>query len=286
MDFWQFKIKMKDWDNEDGNEFKSLRVGSKFVQNVKRVNKKIDNRIGDIVFYYNKDVVKNKNFYVGIYLVCKIISNVKDRNRVQLEVIKDLRETPYMYDVDFSELHIYHNTTEKRGRAQTYELLNDELCDMDTFYETVMKYKADRTSLLEDIHSIRRSKKITKTEQDNLIKSRLGQGTFRRDLIQHWKGCSLTQYKQIDILIASHIKPWKDATNEERLDSFNGLLLIPTLDKLFDKGYITFDDNGNIIISPSLENSKVLGINNNMIINISPRHRKYLKFHRNEVFQK
>jgi len=284
MKVWQFKIKMKDWADDGSDKFKDVKVGDTFPQYVKSIKNKIDNSIGDIVIYYNSSLVKGRQFYEGVYLVCKIVSSVKD-NFIDLEVIKDLKETPYMYDKDFLALHIYQNTTQERGRAQTYELVNIDKCNIEEFYEKVMSYKTEGDSLLDDIQKIRSKKEVDKTEQDNLIKCRLGQGTFRKDLITYWKGCSVTKFSQIDILIASHIKPWKDSSDKERLDSFNGLLLIPTIDKLFDKGYISFENSGQIIISKKLENYKILGVHNKMSINISSKHKKYLKYHREQVFQ-
>jgi hypothetical protein len=281
---WQFKIKMKEWADDGSDEFEHLAVGEIFPQYVKPVKNKIDNCIGDIVLYYNSTTLKSRQFYEGVYLVCEIVSTVND-DFIKLKIIKDLRETPYIYDKDFEDLHIYQNTAEERGRSQTYELINTAKCNIEKFYETIMTYKTEGDSLLEDIVEIRNNKEVKKTEQDNLVKCRLGQGTFRKDLILYWKGCSVTKFNQMDVLIASHIKPWKDSSDTERLDSFNGLLLIPTIDKLFDKGYISFSNNGKIMISKKLGNNTILGIHSKMIINISSKHKKYLKYHREKVFQ-
>ena len=78
---------------------------------------------------------------------------------------------------------------------------------------------------------------------------RLNQCKFRKELIQYWGGCSVTGFTDEKLLIASHIKPWRNATDKEQLNPFNGLLLIPQLDYLFDKGYISFSDSGKIILS-------------------------------------
>jgi predicted restriction endonuclease len=122
-------------------------------------------------------------------------------------------------------------------------------------------------------------------EKENLTKCRLGQGIFRKSIIDYWSSCSVTKYKNIDILIASHIKPWKSSSNEERLDVYNGFLLTPNLDKLFDKGYISFNDNGEIMIADILKYFEELGLNKSMKIEIEDGHKKYLKFHRENVFQ-
>lgn len=139
--------------------------------------------------------------------------------------------------------------------------------------------------LINDIEEIFNSTVSYDTEKRNLVKCRIGQGNFRDKLIKYWKGCSVTSFKNIDILVASHIKPWSFSNNEERLDLYNGLLLTPNLDKLFDKGYISFDDNGRILVSKFLVDFELLGINSNMKINIEKQHRTYLDFHRKKIFK-
>lgn len=79
--------------------------------------------------------------------------------------------------------------------------------------------------------------------------------------------------------MASHIKPWRDSSSKERLDVYNGLLLTPSLDKAFDKGLITFDVKGNILISKNFKDYNLFGINENMKIKIEEKHKKYLEYH-------
>jgi predicted restriction endonuclease len=62
--------------------------------------------------------------------------------------------------------------------------------------------------------------------------------------------CRITGVTNAVHLIASHCKPWRDSTNEERLNGENGLLLTPSIDHLFDRGFIGFEDNGELIVSP------------------------------------
>ena len=71
-------------------------------------------------------------------------------------------------------------------------------------------------------------------------------------MIKYWDGCAISKCSLTDMLVASHIKPWKDSTNDERLDVFNGLLLLPNYDKLFDLGYLTFTSEGKAIYSKLL----------------------------------
>jgi len=83
--------------------------------------------------------------------------------------------------------------------------------------------------------------------------------------------------------MASHIMPWRKCNNTQRLDVYNGLLLTPNLDKLFDKGYISFDKKGRIICSDALPKSDMqsLAISNNMhLTKIDDKHQKYLDYHR------
>lgn len=137
-----------------------------------------------------------------------------------------------------------------------------------------------------DIDLIIESDVLTATEKATLMKVRIGQGIFRGKLINFWKGCSVSQFKNVDLLVASHIKPWAASDNAERMDVFNGLLLLPNLDRAFDLGYITFSDDGRIIISEALSNPELAGISKDMRIPLVDRHRTYLDYHRQQVFEK
>ncbi|WP_154953252.1 HNH endonuclease [Neisseria flavescens] len=127
-----------------------------------------------------------------------------------------------------------------------------------------------------------------RTEIETLIKARLGQGSFRQNVLEQYPSCPLTGLDIQPLLIASHIKPWSVCNNNERLDPFNGLMLAPNIDALFDKGLITFDPDGTIKISPKIdsENQKRLGIAPDMKLKIRPESEKYFEYHRNHVFQK
>lgn len=91
-----------------------------------------------------------------------------------------------------------------------------------------------------------------------------------------------------NLLIASHIKPWSESEANEKLDIDNGFLMCPSHDKLFDQGWITFDDNGKIIISKglSLEDKILLGVKDDMSIILTKGNRMYLAYHRSKIFEK
>lgn len=124
--------------------------------------------------------------------------------------------------------------------------------------------------------------------REEMIKVRVGQNKFREALLQKLFSCPITGIDNQNLLIASHIKPWSVSSNKEKLDPYNGLLLSPTIDKLFDRGFITFSDDKKIILSNyiSSENYKRLGLLNGTIYPKLPvKNRfKYLAYHRKEVF--
>jgi hypothetical protein len=94
---------------------------------------------------------------------------------------------------------------------------------------------------------------LSNTETSVMAKARIGQGRFRTDLLHYWQGrCAITGIDNPALLRASHIKPWSDSTDAERLDPFNGLLLAVHLDALFDRAFITFQDGGEMHVSGRL----------------------------------
>lgn len=136
-----------------------------------------------------------------------------------------------------------------------------------------------------DIQSIIEQQNIENTEKTSLIQSRIGQGKFRESLVSLWGGCSVTKCSQLSLLVASHIKPWSKSDNQERLDPYNGFLLLPNLDKAFDLGFISFESSGNILISSKLPEYKLLGISKDMRIQIRENNLIYLEYHRSYVFK-
>lgn len=120
-----------------------------------------------------------------------------------------------------------------------------------------------------------------------IIEARVNQSYFRNCLISKYKKCCLCNVSSNELLIASHIKPWSASNKYEKLDEDNGLLLYPNHDALFDSGYISFDDNGRILISNSLSKNEYIfmNVNINMRIEINNQSKKYLKYHRENIFR-
>ena len=141
-----------------------------------------------------------------------------------------------------------------------------------------------QVQLTEDIEEIVRNRTINETQKARLVNTRIGQGKFREDLIRYWKGCAVSGYQSVQFLVASHIKPWRDSSNEERLSVYNGILLLPNLDKAFDLGYISFTHQGTIKISDFIESPEILGIHNQLKINMLHQHQDFMAYHRDYVF--
>lgn len=143
-----------------------------------------------------------------------------------------------------------------------------------------------KQNIEDDLSEILNERDCTETDKITSVKTRLGQGIFRQKLIGYWQGCAVTQYPDTSLLVASHIKPWCESSNEERLNVYNGFLLLPTLDKAFDKGLVTFEENGKIKVSEQLEMPELLGISSDMKVRLDKQHQDYLAFHRDCVFRK
>jgi hypothetical protein len=120
------------------------------------------------------------------------------------------------------------------------------------------------------------------------INARRGQGQFREDLMRVWGGaCAVTGLECREVLRASHVKPWADSTAKQRLDRHNGLLLSANIDALFDKGLITFDDSGQMQISPRLEAKHREALGLPKPLRFAPKElAAYLTYHRDNVFQR
>jgi putative restriction endonuclease len=129
---------------------------------------------------------------------------------------------------------------------------------------------------------------LPETERESLIVARRGQGLFKDRVMRIERFCRVTKVENPVHLRASHCKPWRDSSNEERLNGENGLLLTPTIDHLFDRGFISFEDTGRLIVAPvaHTESLRRMGIETEAPINVgvfSQGQRAFLDYHRNSV---
>ena len=125
-----------------------------------------------------------------------------------------------------------------------------------------------------------------KTERRGLVTTRVGQGYYRQQLVDKYaEQCAVTRSGPKEILIASHIVPWRDATDAERLNPDNGILLSPIYDALFDRNLISFADNGEIIVSKLLTPAEMeaFSIVGNEQIETTPGMMAFLARHRSAL---
>lgn len=150
---------------------------------------------------------------------------------------------------------------------------------------------AEEQSALEEdaeVARILQDPAIAATQKEQLVLARRGQGAFRRNVRAISAACPLTGIAEERMLIAAHIKPWRACSDAERLDGHNGFLMAPHVDHLFDKGWITFEDDGTLLLAPSLDSGllEAWGLpTSGCFLELNAEHLPYLDYHRRVVFQ-
>ncbi len=123
--------------------------------------------------------------------------------------------------------------------------------------------RPNESTLVDDLNGINQEQNVDPTTKKALVDARLGQGKFRSRVLQFWGNCCSVTGSTIEAAIrASHIKPWRESSNAERLDPDNGLPLVASLDALFDGGLVSFDSSGKLIASSklSMTERRIFGI--------------------------
>lgn len=162
----------------------------------------------------------------------------------------------------------------------------------DEFHEFLAAMKdADSNAIDEkaDEEAISGRTDIGATTKEQLVKSRRGQGIFKVNVRLNEKCCRVTGITDLAHLRASHIKPWKDCNDEEKLNGCNGLLLAPHVDHLFDMGFISFSESGDLIVSSKLDQEVLSrwGIPSTLNVGaFKPEQVAFLDYHRASVFKK
>ncbi|MEJ1129088.1 HNH endonuclease [Variovorax sp. CCNWLW225] len=139
-----------------------------------------------------------------------------------------------------------------------------------------------------ELNRVQSDLSLPDTDRQAIVLARRGQGLFKRHVMKIEHACRITGVDREEHLRASHCKPWRDATNEERLDGENGLLLTPSIDHLFDRGFIAFEDNGQVLVSPVAHGDSLvrMGIDPKRppkVGSFSSGQRRFLEFHRENV---
>lgn len=136
---------------------------------------------------------------------------------------------------------------------------------------------------------LERDDSLQETIREQLVMARRGQGKFKENVRQLERACRITKVDRIEHLRASHIRPWRDADNALRLSGENGLLLTPSIDHLFDRGFISFEDKGRLLISPIADSISLnrMGIETERRVDVgdfTAEQKKQLEYHRSNVF--
>jgi len=129
---------------------------------------------------------------------------------------------------------------------------------------------------------------VKETDREAIVRARVGQGLFKQRVMRIETRCRITGVDNPNHLLASHCKPWRDSSNEERLNGENGLLLTPSIDHLFDRGFIGFENAEYLIISPVAHKPSLqrMGVETDRLINVgtfTEGQRQFLEFHRDSV---
>ena len=139
---------------------------------------------------------------------------------------------------------------------------------------------------------IKIARDMSDTERTQIVKARRGQGQFRENVIEIEKRCRVTGVDRAEHLVASHCKPWRDCDSaDERLDGENGLMLTPTIDHLFDRGFISFEGSGRLLVSPIANGTALekMGVSTSGSVNVgnfTDGQKDYLDYHIEQVFLK
>lgn len=196
-----------------------------------------------------------------------------------------------------SQLHVANALPAQRAPAELKLPLDAAACleapDIPTLHQLVRRaFQLSRTLPDEPLHEFERQTRLLPktTEAERLVTQRIGQDIFREALLDYWGGCcAVTGVALTPVLRASHMKPWAHCENDaERLNVFNGLLLVANLDALFDRGLITFDNSGLILLSPllSTESRDQLHLDSSMRLkSVAEQHVPYLQWHRRNLFE-
>lgn len=264
-------------------------------------------RTGDIVYIIQKLSGWNHFELCGKFKITGRYENPNDEKgrhyRLRLEDLSELEE-PVRIDEDaWSSLLPEHPSNNnwsnfKKHFCQQGESLQRQLTS--EVIDVIESHLPDKTSndISNDIEAICTNNDLSKTERESLITARLGQGKFKSNVKNVWgaEKCFVTLCDISELLIASHIKPWKSCSDStERLDGANGLLLCSHIDKLFDKYLITFKERQSryeLVMAPKLQKSDLrgLGVTEGLSLNLTnlslaeiSRFRQYMAHH-NEVF--
>lgn len=221
-----------------------------------------DNRIFDREFWGNPDEFNVRSDRIRLRLESKIVSDTL--------CIEALRQK-----------HLIKTTIQGAYKETNYPELFS--------YIRQCFDEQDKQEISAYLSSLHENNDLQETEKNILAKARIGQEYFKKKLLHKYGSqCAICGLDNKSLLVGSHIKPWAEATSAERLDENNGLLLCVMHDALFDRYLITFDEDGNIVISNSLtkEQQRILQIDPSIKISITDEAKHYMKVHHQKFIER
>ena len=177
------------------------------------------------------------------------------------------------------------------GQSNLWYPTKDENGEVRDYLDRVLAYIDDTTSgvsnEIETVEPDHEQSTLVGAEREAVAKVRIGHSEYRKRLLAKWHKCQLCGVSNPTLLVASHIKPWRDSDALEKCDINNGILLCPNHDALFDEGFISFSANGEIIISRDLAETDriMMNIHEGAKIDCTPEMDFYLDWHRQKVFK-
>jgi hypothetical protein len=154
--------------------------------------------------------------------------------------------------------------------------------------KSAVRYDPTIERLVKDAEEVLNDPELTPTEKHVLATARVGQGMFKEQVRRIEPNCRITGLSDSKYLIASHMRPWRDSNNAERLDGHNGLLLSPHVDHLFDRGLITFRNSGQPVVSAQINSAVPEHWHLDFLRHGKPFSLKqipYLEYHRDVIFR-
>ncbi|CUB44017.1 MULTISPECIES: HNH endonuclease [Bacillus cereus group] len=227
------------------------------------------------------DQWNNEGYLVSLqYHELDTLINIRE-NFERISQLLPIKYSPFQSDANGNQGYLYPCNEELALKLM--ELIGDSNI-----------YKINDEQLELAVDPVRRTENntlipvIAETESEVKAKIRIGQQKFREELMGIWNGkCALCGINLPELLRASHSKPWKDSTSMERLDPYNGVLLCCNHDALYDKGFITFDGQGQVHISPLIIEADYLmfGLIPKVKIAVHPENKTYFKWHKRNIFK-
>ncbi len=260
--------------------------------NLKRIDSQINDDaefIDDVLVVWVATKEKIGKCIVGWYESAKVFKKIQ---YIPQKIIDNRIKSDYS---NYNEYQVYSNSvtlvlpdrrTEKIiGMGESNVWYGNEETNIQVL-KYIENYNNNLKINIEEISNF--SKELNGKEKEALVKIRENQNIFRKQLLKRFDSCCLCGMSNENLLIASHIKPWAQSNDTEKLSSFNGFLLCPNHDKVFDIGLISFDDNGNILISYKLKeiDRLLLNVRDDMKVNVNDDNIDFIRFHRNNIFLK